>query len=184
MLARGVLRTALAANATALAASATALGTARDSVRSERNVVVRAATTTTAATTAVATEIFARGRRRVVRAAAALAAFLAATAEELHVVGDDLGDVALVAFLVVVRAGLDATLDVDLAALREILGADLRALAPHDDAVPLGALLALSVLVVPALARREPQLADALPARRVPHVGISAEITDQNDLVD
>src|SRR5262249_13216836 len=94
------------------------------------------------------------------------------------------GDVALVAILVVVRAGLDPTLDVDLAALRQVFRAHLRALAPHDDAVPLGALLALPVFVVPALARRDAQLADSLPAGRVSHLGICAEVAYENDLVN
>ena len=135
---------------------------------------------------AAAAEItVARGRRTVVALTAAPPPPPSpAATEELHVGGDDLGDVLLVAFLVVVRAGLDAALDEDLAALGEVLRADLGALAPHHDAVPLGALLALTVLVVPALAGRDAQLADALPARRVPHVGIGAEVSDEDDFVD
>src|SRR5262249_28813260 len=62
--------------------------------------------------------------------------------------------------------------------------ADLGAFAPHDDAMPFGALLALPVLVVPALARGEPQLAHALPARGVTHVRICPEVSDQDHFVD
>src|SRR5690349_620954 len=129
---------------------------------SEGNVVVRtgaAAVVTTAARKVVGLG----GRRRV--GVAPTTALTLATAEELDVVRDDLGDVALVAFFVVVVARLDPTLDVDLPSLREVLRANLRALAPHDDAMPLGTLLALPVLVVPALAGRHAQLAHALTAR-------------------
>src|SRR5258706_537918 len=68
-------------------------------------------------------------------------------AEERHLVGDDLGHVALLAGgLVVPRARLQAPLDVDLPPLVEVLGAVLAGLAPNDDLVPFGAFLALLVL--------------------------------------
>src|SRR5262249_47453613 len=127
-----------------------------------------------------------RRRRRtfVGPAAAPAAAAVATAAEELDVVGDDLGDVALVAVLVVVGPGLDPALDEHLAALREILRAHLGALAPYHDAGPLGALLTLPVLVVPALAGGEAELAHALTARCVPHVRIGAEVPYEDDFVD
>src|SRR5262249_25300893 len=129
-------------------------------------------------------EVIVRWRRRAIVAAAPATAAVAAAAEELDVVRDDLSNVALVAVLIVVGAGLDAALDEDLAPLRQVLRADLGALAPHHDPVPLGALLPLPVLVVPALAGREAQLAHALPARRVPHVGIGAQVPHEDDFVD
>ena len=49
----------------------------------------------------------------------------AAAAQELHALRDDLGDVALVAVLVVVLPGADRALDVDLAALLQVLAARL-----------------------------------------------------------
>src|SRR6185503_4666561 len=135
---------------------------------SEWNIVV--GTGAAAVATAAARKVIGLGRRR--RVGLATRTVTLAAAEELDVVRDDLGDVSLVAFLVVVVARLDPTLDVDLASLREVLRADLRALAPHDDSMPLGALLALPVLVVPALARCHAELAHALTARGVPHVGV------------
>src|SRR5262245_27350691 len=84
----------------------------------------------------------------------ATAATTTAPAEELHPLPDDLGDVALVALFVVVLARADRALDEHLPALGEVLPAGLRLLPPDDDVVPLGALLALAVVVVPHLARR------------------------------
>src|SRR5262249_54570926 len=148
---------------------------------SERNIVVWAAAATTAAAATVTAEVRIAGRRRLAGIRPAARAIATAAAEELHVLRDHLGDVALVAFLIVVRAVLDTSLDVDLQALRQILRADLRALPPNHDAMPFSALLPLAVLVVPALARRDAQLANALPARRVSHVGIGAQVAHQDD---
>src|ERR1041385_2763373 len=71
-------------------------------------------------------------------AAAAHPAVAALAAEELHGHGDDLGGLALLSFLVLPLAGLQATLDVDLAALVQVLAAILGRAAPHHDTVPLG----------------------------------------------
>src|SRR5262249_22303861 len=141
----------------------------------KRNIVVRAAASAAAAVAATAAVVV--GRRRVVeawarrsaaapaharrtRAAAAAGARLAlrararagsraAAAEEHEVRRDDLGRVALVALLVVPAPRLQASLDVELLALRQVLLADLRRLAPHHHAMPLRPLLLLTVLVGP-----------------------------------
>ena len=75
---------------------------------SERNIVVGAAAAATAAEATTATEITIAWWRWAVVAATALAtaAFAFATAEELHVIGNDLSDVAFLAFFVVVRPSL------------------------------------------------------------------------------
>src|SRR5688500_3189604 len=87
-------------------------------------------------------------------AAGALARAAAPAAEELHGLGDDLGRVALLPFLVRPLARLQAALDVDRAALVQVLPAVLRGAAPGDDAVPLGPLLGrLPVLAPEALVR-------------------------------
>src|SRR5262249_45285240 len=128
--------------------------------RSERDVVVRSAATAAAAAEATTIVVGLGWRRTVVARASTTAAAAAGarvraaassvtTAEELHVVGDDLGGVAILAFLVLVLASLDPALDVHLAALRQVLRTDLGALAPDDHPVPLGALLLLPVLVDP-----------------------------------
>src|SRR5439155_1291654 len=98
-----------------------------------------------------------------------------AAAQELHALRDDLGDVAAVAFLVVVLAGADCALDVDLPALGQVLAAGLRLLAPHHHVVPLGAFLALTLGVVPHLAGRERETRHRAAARRETHLRILPE---------
>src|SRR5690606_2050711 len=77
----------------------------------------RCATATSAAT----------ARAGAVAAPAAPTAALAAvtTAEHLHLFGHDLGGPAVLALLVLPLAGLEAALDVDRAALLEVLAGDL-----------------------------------------------------------
>src|SRR6266478_2045026 len=117
---------------------------------------------------------------------AAAAAAIAAGKEHhpAYGVGDDLRGVLLGAFLVGPLAGLKAALDEDLAALGEVLSAVLRRLAPDDDAVPLGPLLLLACLVRPRLVGGDGEVRHRLPAGRVPDLGITAQIADQDDLVD
>src|SRR5438552_3708507 len=72
------------------------------------------------------------------------------TAPEQHqAVTTDFRRVALVAVLVVPLPRLQATLDVNLLALREVFGQRLRGLSPEYDAMPFGFLLALAGFVVP-----------------------------------
>src|SRR3954454_20341497 len=84
-------------------------------------------------------EVVGRGRRRarrhvLVAATAGEAALaLAAAAEELDGVGDDLDGLALRAVLRVPLAPLEASVDADRAALREVLRAILALLAPDGD---------------------------------------------------
>src|SRR5262245_39339089 len=60
-------------------------------------------------------------------------------AEHPHFARNDLRRVALLAFLVLPLAGLQAALDVDLAAFLEILARDLRQAAEESHAMPFGA---------------------------------------------
>src|SRR5262249_9927 len=97
----------------------------------------------------------ARGDRRLVVVAAARArvAHPRAAAEHLHALGDDLGGVALLAFLVLPLARAQRSLDVDLRALLEVLARDLRQTIEEHHAVPLGALLLLAARLVLPLVR-------------------------------
>src|SRR5213075_3371385 len=61
-----------------------------------------------------------------------------ARAEHLHRVGDDLGAVAVLAFLVLPLPRADASLDVDLRALLQVFAGDLSKAAEKSDAVPFG----------------------------------------------
>ncbi len=70
-------------------------------------------------------------------------ASIAAAAEELHVLGDDLAGAALLAFLVLVGPVLQPSLDVEGIAFLDELGGRLGEPVPADDAVELGILLSL-----------------------------------------
>ncbi len=107
-----------------------------------------------------------------------------APAEELHDVGDDLGGVALDALLVLVAAGLDASLDVDLATLGKEAVAVLGLLAPHDDAVPLGLFDAVvGGLVGVRAGGGDAELADGAAAGGVANLGVAPEVTDDDALL-
>src|SRR5206468_2798235 len=113
-------------------------------------------------------------------AAATLARFAAATPaiEQRQLAAEarqhDLGDLALLAVLVGVLPALDAALQVDLAALTQVLLRNLAQLLVEDgDAVPLRALLTLAVLVLPALGGGDGE-GDYLHAGlHVPRLGIA-----------
>src|SRR6185295_17199244 len=120
-----------------------------------------------------------RGRTEVVRAirpGTASAGTLSTTAEEHDVAGDNLRRVVLAVLLVRPLAGLEPTLDVALAALGQVLAAELAELSPDHDAMPLGAFLLLARLVRPALARRDAEVGDGLPAGRETHLGIRTQV--------
>src|SRR5947209_6811658 len=109
----------------------------------------------------------------------------AAPAEHLEVLADDLGLVPLLARLLVVPGTrLEPSLQVDLLALGEVLAGDLGLLAPDDDLVPLGLLLLLAVLVPPAAVGGQGEAGDRLPRRGRPHLGVAAQVADQDHFVD
>src|SRR5882724_4155169 len=108
-----------------------------------------------------------------------------AAAQHLHVVAHDLGGVALGALLVLPLASAQAALNIDLRAFLQVLGSDLAQPAKKNHAMPLGALLLLAaLLVLPALAGRDAQIGDRGARRHGAGLGISAEISDQDDLID
>src|SRR5581483_34609 len=142
----------------------------------ERNVVV-----------ARAAEVrVGRGRRaRGHELVAGLAGRLAAAAEELHGVGDDLHRLPLGAVLRLPFAPLEPAVDRDRAALREVLRAVL-ALVPPDRDVEvvrlLGPLAGRAVLA--ARVDGEAEAADRRAARRVPQLGVAREVADEHDAID
>ena len=86
------------------------------------------------------------------------------SAQELYLLRDDLGDVTLDAFLVIVGMRLQLALDVDLTALGEVFPTDFPELVPGHDTVPLGALLLLARgLVLPVSEVATLNLATAAP---------------------
>src|ERR1035441_41524 len=127
-----------------------------------------------------------RGR---IRGALRGGASVLAAVEELHVVGVDLGLVALLTGLgVVPGARLHAALHVDQAALLEVLAAELGelaiALVPHHDVVVVGVLLPLTARVGPVAIGGEGEVADRGAARRVAQLRVAGEPSDQHDPVE
>ena len=78
-------------------------------------------------------------------------AFSVSAAEQLHVVGDYFGHELLLALLVVVGPGADASFYVDLAALADELLREVCELPPKDEVVPLGVFAQLSAAVAVAV---------------------------------
>jgi len=96
------------------------------------------------------------------------------------------GAVALLAGIVGPFARLERALDIDLRALLQILLDDLDELLVEDhDAVPLGALLALTApFVAPALRGGDGQIRDAHAVLSGADLRIPAEIADENYFID
>src|SRR5262249_7822017 len=114
-----------------------------------------------------------------------LADRLAAAAEELHGVGDDLHRLTLGAVLRLPLAPLEAPVDRDRAALREVLGAVLALVAPDGDVEVvrlLGPFAGGAVLT--ARVDGEPEAAYGGPAGRVPGLGVASQVSDEDDAID
>src|SRR5690606_39274641 len=72
----------------------------------------------------------------------------AAATQHLHLVGDDVGAVALLAVLPGVLVVADLAFDIHLRALAQVLGDDLAQLAEEHHAVPFGAFLGVALAVL------------------------------------
>ena len=108
-----------------------------------------------------------------------------AAVEELHRFADDFGGVAVSAVLGLVLAGAQAAFDVALAALVEVFLGDFGKAGEEDHAVPFGFADGLAFGVAVAARRGDVERRDGGAAvRRVAGFGISAEIADQDYLVD
>src|SRR5690606_14165778 len=112
------------------------------------------------------------------------AATVATAAEHLHLVGDDVGVVALLAVVADVLAVADPALDVDLRAFAQVFGRDLGELAEEGHAVPLGLFLGVAVPVLAHRGGGQADLGDGHAALGVAGFGIVAEIADKDRLVD
>src|SRR5262249_11895290 len=122
-----------------------------------------------------------RGSRNVLRRVATLAA----TAEELHGVGDHLDGLALGAVLRLPLAPLEPSVDADGAALREVLRAVLALRAPDGDVEVVRLLRPLAGGgVLPARVHGEPEAADGHAAGRVPELRVAREVADEDDAID
>src|SRR5581483_3057803 len=121
------------------------------------------------------------GRHELV---AAEVARLAATAEELDALGDDLDRLALAAVLGLPLPPVEAAVDSDGAALREVLRAALRLVAEDGDAEVVGLVDPLARLVAAPAVHRDAQAAHGSAARRVPQLGVARQVPDEHDAVD
>src|SRR6185312_13389300 len=128
-------------------------------------------------------------RRRLIGIAAAIASAAAPVEHgELAAIAlqHDLRRVALLARIVGPFARLEGALEIDLGTLLQVLFDDLHELVVEDnDAVPLGALLALAArLVAPALGGGDGKIGDPRPVLGRADLGIPAEVADEDHLVD
>src|SRR5690606_6488626 len=114
---------------------------------------------------------------------AALATTVTASAKHLHLVGDDVGVVALLAVVADVLAVADPALDVDLRAFAQVFGRDLGELAEEGHAVPLGLFLGVAVAVLAHTGRREADLGHGHAALRVLRLRVVAQVADENCFV-
>src|SRR4029453_11028305 len=124
-----------------------------------------------------------RARRHELTLAAALG--VAAAAEELHGVGDDLDRLALRAVLGLPLTPVEAAVDAYRASLGEVLRAAL-ALVPPDGDVEVVRLVAplAGLRILLACVHGQAELADGGAARRVPELGVPGQVADEDDSVD
>src|SRR5438874_11501498 len=143
--------------------------------------------TATATATAAAEAAAALIAAAEIVTATATAATAAVEKDELaaEALEDDFGRIAVGAGLVLPLARLDLALEIDLGALAQIgFGDAAEIFVEDDDAVPLGPLLALAVLVLPGLRRGDAQVHHLAAIVQRPALGVVPEIADQDDLVD
>src|SRR5690606_41456956 len=115
---------------------------------------------------------------------AALATATATAAEHLHLVGDDLGDVAVLAVLAGELVIADRAFDVALRTLAQVLAGDLAELSEELHPVPLGALLLVAVAVLAHAGGGQADDGHGHAGLGVLGFGIVAEVADQDHLVD
>src|SRR5690606_29068289 len=107
-----------------------------------------------------------------------------AATEHLHLVGDDLGDVALLAILAGELVVADRAFDVALRTLAQVLAGDLAELAEELHPVPLGAFLLVAVAVLAHAGGGQADGGHGHAGLGVLGFGIVAEVADQDHLVD
>jgi hypothetical protein len=112
------------------------------------------------------------------------AAAVASSAEHTKIRGDDFKTGALLAFLVLPLAGLDAAFDENQRTLLQILLSDFGLFAPNDNFVPLGALLTLAIAILVRFVGGYGEIGNSLAAGGVTSFGIATKTADEEDFVD
>src|SRR5579864_8064247 len=123
------------------------------------------------------------GRHELVGAAAAVA--VAAAAEELDAVGDDLDGLALAAAVLrLPLAPVEAAVDRDRAALREVLRAALGLVTEDRDPEVVGLVDPAARLVPAPAVDGDAEIADRRAAGGVSQFRVPRQVSDQYDAVD
>src|SRR6202021_1170536 len=105
---------------------------------------------------------------------------IARAAEHAEIGSHDFEAGALLAFLILPLAGLNAALDKNQRAFLQVLLGDFGLLAPDDDLVPLGALLALAVLVLISFVGGYREIRDGLASAGERGLGIAPQAPNQH----
>src|SRR5579884_3259335 len=103
--------------------------------------------------------------------------------EHLHVVGDDFNSDAMNAILICILSLGQATFDVDLLALLEVLVADLSQVVPGNNRKPLGLFFCLPARCLKLTADGQGEFGHSRPVCGVFHFRVTANITDKHNLV-
>ncbi|SPC24835.1 hypothetical protein CT19431_P70082 [Cupriavidus taiwanensis] len=152
-----------------------------------RRRLLRAATLAASATTIAA--LTAAGLAAFLRLAAiAIVAVIvrrsAAATQHLHLIGNDLGAVLVLARLILPLAGANASLNINGGALLQVLPCDLSQLAEERNAVPFSGFLHLAaLLVLIAIGGSDTNIGHSVPAGHVANLRICPEIANENDFV-
>src|SRR4051812_33937434 len=146
---------------------------------SERNVVVRAAP---GGHRRLGEVRGIRGNVALRREATAVLATLAG-AEELHGIGNDIYRLPLLSALVLPFAPLEAPVDRDRTALRQVLSAVLALRAPYRDVEVVRLVDPLPRLVLPARVHRHAETADRGAASGVPELRVTCEVARDDHAV-
>ncbi len=109
---------------------------------------------------------------------------VAAAAEHAEIGGDNFKAGALLAFLVLPFAGLDAAFYENERAFFQVLLGDFGLLAPDDNFVPFGAFLAFAVAIFVSFVCGDGKICDGLAAGGEAGFGVAAETADEDDFVD
>jgi hypothetical protein len=129
-------------------------------------------------------EVFATAASsRAATGAGACGHAVAAATEHAEIGGDNFETGALLAFLILPFAGLDAAFNEYLGAFFQILLGDFGLFAPNDDFVPLGALLAFAVAVFEGFVGGDGKIGDGLAAAGVAGFRVAAETADEDDFI-
>src|SRR6266566_4173353 len=129
-------------------------------------------------------EVVARAWRACAHRASSGGGGFGAPSQHAEIVGHNLETGALLTFLVLPLAGLNAPFDEDKGTLLQILLCNFSLLTPDHYFVPFGALLAFAVAVFVGFVGGHGEIGDGLAAAGVTRFGIAAQAADQDDSVD